>query len=97
VDTGAFLSVFPNKAAEDVGIVLPRSTNFALRFGSSVVHGRRSSVYVELDDHRFGLDVVFVERLLFRFALLGRRGVFGRFKEVSFLERRPSPIVEFRR
>jgi hypothetical protein len=52
--------------------------------------------YIELDRRRFRLDIVFVERLLFRFALLGRHGVFGRFKEVAFLERRPSASFEFR-
>ena len=97
VDTGATFSVFPNRAAEDVGLPLPRSPNFPLRFGSSVLPGRRTTAYVELDGRRFRTDVVFVERLLFRFALLGRRGIFARFREVAFLERRPSPAVEFRR
>ena len=41
-------------------------------------------------------DVVFVERLEFPYALLGRRGVFAQFREVAFIEKSNPPRVEFR-
>ena len=96
IDSGAVLSVLPVKAAEDAKIVLPASPNFATQFGGSISPGWRQNVDVELHGHRWRLDAVFVEHLAFPYALLGRVGVFARFKEVTFVEKSHPPRVELR-
>ena len=49
--------------------------------------GRRVRAYIELEQRRWGAEIVFVERLDLPYGLLGRRGVFAQFNEVAFLER----------
>ncbi len=96
VDSGATYSVFPIKAAEDAGIRLTAGLNLLVQYGGSDVLGRQVPAYLELKGRRFNADVVFVERLNFSFALLGRVGVFAQFNEVVFLEKIKNPRVEFR-
>ena len=53
-------------------------------------------VYVQLGDKRWNAEVIFVERLAFSYGLLGRKGIFNQFNEVTFLEKSKVPRVEFR-
>ena len=86
VDSGATFSVFPESAAKDAGIQLPVWPNFPIQYGSGVEKGRKIEVVLTMFEMRLRADVVFVERLPYRFALVGRICVFSKFKEVSFLE-----------
>jgi hypothetical protein len=97
VDSGAVYSVFPRKAAEDAGIMLSAGVKTLIQYGGSRDVGTRLRSYIELGGSRYRVDVVFVERLAFRFALLGRAGVFSQFREVAFLEKAATPRVEFRK
>ena len=96
VDSGAVYSVFSQKAAEDAEIVLPRVKNFRLQYGGSEDWGWKMRVWLSLRETKWSADIVFVERLSFRYALLGRRSVFAQFNEVAFLEKIGTPRVEFR-
>lgn len=96
IDSGAVYSVFPRKAAEDAGIRLPGSPNHQTQFGGSVTPGWRHPVDIELQGHRWRMEIVFVEHIAYSYALLGRRGVFARFNEVVFIEKSPTPRVELR-
>jgi hypothetical protein len=96
VDSGATFVVFPESAAEDTGIKLPKYANACIGFGRTVVAGREVEVDLGLKERRWRAPVVFVERLEFKYALFGRRGVFDQFREVAFIENVPSPRVEFR-
>ncbi len=97
VDSGAVYSVFPRKAAEVAGIMLDAGGQTLVQYGRSQDVGTRLRSYIELGGSRYRVDVVFVERLAFRFALLGREGVFPQFREVAFLEKIATPRVEFRK
>lgn len=96
VDSGATHSIFHKSAAQAVGIKLPLNSNHPVRYGDTVVPGWRQRVDLELRGERWRCDVIFVERLAFSYALLGRRGVFARFHEVSFGEQRFPSTVNFR-
>ena len=96
VDSGAIYSVFPVRAAEDAGLVLPKAMNFTIQYGGSVGYGRRVRAYIELALRRWDTEIVFVEKLDLTYGLLGRRGVFGRFNEVAFLEKVATPRIELR-
>ena len=96
VDSGALYSVFPLRAAEDAGLVLPTVANFPIQYGGSVTLGRRVRAYIELEYRRWSTEIVFVEKLDLPYGLLGRRGVFGQFNEVAFLEKIRTPRVELR-
>jgi len=96
VDTGATYSVFPVKAAEDAGIMLRRGVRMPLQYGGSLESGVLLRAHVRLGGQRYRAEVVFVERLAFPFALLGRAGIFSQFDEVAFLEKLAVPRVEFR-
>jgi hypothetical protein len=97
VDTGALCSVFPRKAAEDAGIELPLGYNYHIKYGAGqLVPAWRRWVDIEVDGKRFKAPVAFVERLAFTFALLGRDGVFVRFREVSFMEHVSYKAMQFR-
>ena len=97
VDTGAFYPVFPERVAEDAGISLSNvPKTFPIQYGGSDDRGRLVRVNIELEQQRFDAEVLFVERLAFPYGLLGRRGVFGRFSEIVFLEKVSPPRVELR-
>ena len=96
IDSGATYSVFPTKAADDTGIPLPAAADQWLQSLSLAVAGRRADVDIALQQRRWRAPVVFVERLPFRYALLGRSGVFSQFREVAFVETLLSPHVDFR-
>lgn len=96
IDSGATHPIFPMKAAEDAGIVLPRNANFWIQYGGSRTDARKVDAALMLRDFRWRAEVAFVERLDFRYALLGRIGVFAQFNEVVFLEKLKNPRVELR-
>jgi hypothetical protein len=95
-DSGAEFPIFPRRAADDAGIMLPSAPNSWVQFGGSIAQARRHPTYLELDGHRWAVDVWFVDRLELPYALLGRRGVFSQFNEVAFIERIRQPRVELR-
>jgi hypothetical protein len=95
-DSGAEFPVFPRRAADDVGMPLPAAPNFPIQYGGSREYGRRVRAYIEIRQRRLDTEIIFVDRLAFAYALLGRRGIFGRFNEVAFLERVAAPRVELR-
>jgi hypothetical protein len=88
--------VFHTSVAQDAGLTLPNAPNFRIQYGGGPTLGRLVSVYVELGGRRWKTEVVFVDRLAFRYALLGRRGVFAQFNEVAFLEKVNPRRVAFR-
>lgn len=96
VDSGADFTVFPTKAAEDAGINLAKAANQWLQYGGSTESGRKTNVLMFLDGRHWRAEVVFVERNPFRYALLGRHGVFRQFNEIAFMEKSRTPRVEFR-
>lgn len=97
VDTGAVYSVFRQLDAEAAGIPLSRiPKTFPIQFGGRVGYGRLVRTHIELEGQRFDTEIVFVESPPFRYALLGRRGVFSRFNEIVFLEKVRPPRVELR-
>lgn len=96
VDTGADYSVFPLKAAEDAGLSLGGAVPAPIQYGGSSTEGSRMSVQIVMGSQSWQSPVVFVQRLPFPYGLLGRIGVFPRFREVAFQERRPNPAVAFR-
>lgn len=95
-DSGALLPIFPRRAAEDAGVSLPDAPNFPIQYGGGVEQGRRVRAYIEIRQRRLDVEIVFVERLELPYALLGRRGIFGYFNEVAFLEKVATPRVELR-
>ncbi len=96
VDSGAEYPVFPASAAEDAGLPLPVAPNVFIQYGAGRSPGRLLRAYIELRGRRWDTEIVFVERLDFRYGLLGRRGVFARFNEVAFLEKVSTPRIELR-
>ena len=96
VDTGALFSIFPMKAAEDAGIMLRGGEKTLVQYGGSQAVGIKLRVYLRFGGSRYRAPAVFVERLDFRYALLGRAGLFSQFSEVAFLEKLKTPRVEFR-
>ena len=99
VDSGATYSIFLRSDAERAGISLPRLPNQPIDFGSGTAVGRRVRSTILLGEQRFSADVVYLddEQWPPRFSLLGRVGVFSRFKHVRFAERVHPPVVEFAR
>lgn len=95
-DSGAFEPMFHIGVADDAGISLTRSALVTVQYGGSTTLGRRTRVHIELEQHRFDTDILFVERLDFPYGLLGRRGIFSQFNEVVFLEKVYPPRVELR-
>jgi len=96
VDSGAAESVFHASAAEAVGIELPIAPNATVGYGASTVAGWRTRVRLELRGEQWNCAVIFVEKLAFSYSLLGRRGVFARVREVTFVEQQRPHFVEFR-
>ena len=92
----AFEPMFHVGVADDAGISLTRSALVSVQYGGSTTLGRRTRVRIELEQHRFDTDILFVERLNFPYGLLGRRGIFSQFNEVVFLEKVYPPRVELR-
>src|SRR6185312_3712709 len=87
IDSGAVRPIFPLKAAEDAGIILPAFANDAIQYGGSLTRSWRVTATVALAELRWNVEVSFVERLAFSYGLLGRRGVFAQFKEVRLIEK----------
>jgi hypothetical protein len=96
VDSGADYSVFPVKAADDVGIMLSAGTKTPVQYGGSTEVGTRLRAYIAIGAQRYRPEIVFVERLEFPFGVLGRAGIFSQFSEVAFIEKARTPRVEFR-
>lgn len=96
IDSGADYSVFAAKAAEDAGVVLRSDSCCPVQYGGSVSAGWRIRVSIAMDDQVWQAHVIFAQVLQFPYGLLGRIDVFSRFREVAFMERRPSPCVIFR-
>jgi hypothetical protein len=96
VDSGAEYSVFPISAAEDVGLQITTAMRLPVQFGGSQGAGRRMKAHIELKGHRWSTEIIFTDKLDIQYGLLGRRGVFGQFNEVAFLEKVASPKVELR-
>ena len=96
VDSGASYSIFHKSAAEAVGIKLPLASNHPVQYGDTAVPGWRRRVDLELRGERWSCEVIFVERLAFSHSLLGRRGVFPKFREISFAEQQFPSTVNFR-
>ena len=98
VDSGACDSVFLLSAAQDAGIDLARAGPQPIQYGNSEATGLRIKVQLRLQDELLCAEVVFVERLNFGWALLGRQGVFAHFGAVAFVENEKvrTPRVEFR-
>jgi hypothetical protein len=97
IDSGATDPIFPISAAEDAGLRLDRARQYRITFGGSTTESKLLGCDVRVGHQRFHLQIAFVERLLFPYALLGRRGLFNQFNEVAFIENIPSPRVELRR
>jgi hypothetical protein len=96
VDSGAFEPVFHVGVADDAGISLRRSALVRVEYGGSTTLGRRTRVHIELEQHRFDTEIIFVEQLDLPYGLLGRRTIFSQFNEVVFLEKVSPPRVELR-
>ena len=90
------MPIFGREEAEVAGIDLPREPNYCIQYGGSRVGARKVEAYIHVADQEMRVDVAFVDRLDLPYALLGRRGVFTRFREVAFLEKLAAPRVEFR-
>lgn len=97
IDSGATHPIFPMSAAEDAGVDLQRARAFPITFGGSQAPGHMVETYVEIAGRRFRLEIVFVEKLILGYALLGRRTFFNQFNEVAFIERIKTPRLELRR
>lgn len=88
VDSGAFEPVFHVGVADDAGISLTRSALVRVEYGGSTTLGRRTRVHIELEQHRFDTEIIFVEQLVLPYGLLGRRTIFNKFNEVVWVELR---------
>jgi len=100
VDSGAVRPIFPLKAAQDAGIDLSKAVSHPIQYGGSRTPGWIFPVRLELGEDGLRLDtsVVFVEKLEFRYGLLGRVGFFDKFNEVAFLHksgRNPRFVLRF--
>jgi len=96
IDSGAMYSVFHVGAAEEAGLALSKAVESPVQFGGSISLGWRMRAHLVLEGRRLDTEVIFVEKIDLPYGLLGRRGVFGQFNEVVFLERVGTPRVEFR-
>ncbi|HEY5316017.1 MAG TPA: retropepsin-like aspartic protease [Pirellulales bacterium] len=97
VDSGAAWSIFPVSAAEEVGIVAAAAPKVSVIYGGGEVEGRMVRYPLIIGGHRIDSAImVFVEKLVYPYGLMGRNNVFGQFREVAFLQRLPRPRVEFR-
>ncbi len=90
------MPIFPRKAGEDAGIDLSGLPDQDVQYAGSREPAWVRRAYFALGEHTFDLDIWFVERLDFPYAVLGRRGFFAKFREVAFLERIATPRVELR-
>jgi hypothetical protein len=70
--------------------------NVTGQYAGNVTFGRLIRAHIELEQHRFHTEIVFVELLHLPYGLLGRRGMFSRFNEVVFLEKVHPSRVELR-
>jgi hypothetical protein len=96
VDSGADLVILPKSAALSAELDLARGSSRAVRFGGSWEQGLQLPVDMLVSGKRIRPDVVFVDKLLFPYGLLGRNGVFAQFNEISFIEKAKTPRVEMR-
>ena len=96
VDSGADYPVFPKKTGEDIGLNLLAGRLATVKYGGSDVVARVMRTHVRIGDEVCQPDIYFVEKLNFPYALLGRRGIFSKFNEVTFVERAKNPKIEFR-
>lgn len=96
LDSGAEFPIFPSEAATQVGIVLPPLPNVHVMYGGSIVPAKKARSTIVIGHKRIQPDIVFVETLLFKHALLGRLGIFAQFNEVCFIERSKTPRIELR-
>jgi hypothetical protein len=96
LDSGAVYSVFHISAAQDAGLQLPNEPNWTVHYGGSAPPGWCVRTHIEIDRRRWDTEIVFVEKLDLPYGLLGRRGVFGQYNEVAFLERVSPQRVELR-
>ena len=94
LDSGAVRPIFPRKAAEYAGIVLPTRPDHFIQYGGGPTGCVLVRSHLLLGDFRWSADVSFAERLELPYALLGRRGVFSQFNEVKFLEKTAPPRIE---
>ncbi len=96
VDTGATLSIFPKAAAVDADITLPNSPNYNLQFGSAgITKSYKVTSYLNMFGRRIQAEIAFVDFLPYRFALLGRLGIFTKFRDVAFCEKVSDPRITF--
>jgi hypothetical protein len=91
IDSGADYCVFPEKAAQDAGIVLP-DHNRRVNFGDRWQEGKFVRTWFQIGEKRIATDVLFMN-LRFPYGLLGRKGVFSQFREVAFMEKTEPKIV----
>ncbi|MGB7157757.1 MAG: hypothetical protein WBD40_06805 [Tepidisphaeraceae bacterium] len=100
IDSGATHPFFPASAAKDAGLDLTRAQPVLCRFvGPGAIGYLLKGVFIEIKRHRLRIDVIFLDdQLLSQFGmpLLGRRGVFAAFNEVSFTEKTDPMRVELR-
>jgi hypothetical protein len=95
VDSGAVRPIFPKKAAEDAGLVLPPEPNDRIQYGGGTTASFLIRAWMMLGSQRLDTEISFVEKLELPYALLGRYGVFSNFNTVTFVERAETPRVEF--
>jgi hypothetical protein len=96
IDSGATHPFFLRSTADDAGIDLSKARPFHTTFGGSETIGLLTEAYVEFQQQRFRLEVVFVEDIRLGYALLGRHSFFSQFNEVAFIERIENKRVELR-
>lgn len=97
IDSGATHPIFSRMNAEDAGIDLSRAKPFPMQFGGNAVVGKIIRVPIEIvgiTERRLNPEVVFVDALEMGYGLLGRRGIFAQFNEVTFAEKiRPGRVI----
>lgn len=96
VDSGAFYSIF--------NLSFSRLLNIDLKYGKQkmfvvgdggFIPARIVKMPIQIGEYKFMSEIAFSDKLNIGFNLLGRKGVFEHFDEITFLERKK--LIEFKR
>ncbi len=104
VDTGAYYTIMHSIFADEAGINLPDNNNQNIITANGIISGKRVNVYLNFFDEfsrasiKIKSDVVFIDNLKIskEAVLLGRAGIFNKFKEVAFSENTINKNIKFK-
>jgi hypothetical protein len=104
VDTGAYYTTMHSYYADEAGIDLTKAQKEIIESTNGKIEGKKVNVYLKLIDNftneniSIKTDVVFIDNLKLNkeAVIIGREGIFNKFKEISFSENTQNKNVKFK-